>query len=82
MNDDPDRQPPILSFGFRPFFLLSGLYAILAMTFWMIWLVLHSAKAVVLNPSFSGAPHLWHGHEMVFGYATAAIAQRRCRAAG
>ncbi len=74
MNDDPGRQPPILSFGFRPFFLLSGLYAVLAMAFWMIWLALHSAKTVVVNPSFSGAPHVWHGHEMVFGYATAAIA--------
>lgn len=74
MNSDPDRQPPILSFAFRPFFLLSGLYAILAMAAWLFWLGLHSAQAVVPNPSFSGAPHLWHGHEMVFGYATAAIA--------
>ncbi len=73
MNSDPDLQPPLLSFGFRPFFLLAGLYAVIAMLAWMSWLGLHSMNAVVVKPSIAVAPHLWHGHEMIFGYATAVI---------
>lgn len=73
MNSDPDSQPPLLSFGFRPFFLLAGVYAVLAMLAWMTWLGLHSMNVEVQTPSFAGAPHLWHGHEMIFGYATAVI---------
>ena len=74
LNSDPDRQPPILSYGFRPFFLLCGIYAVLAMAAWLLWLALHSAKATILSPTFAGPPHLWHAHEMVFGYAIGAIA--------
>lgn len=73
MNSDPDLQPPLLSFGFRPFFLLSGVYAVVAMAAWMTWLGLHSANLVVATPSIAGAPRFWHGHEMVFGYTTAVI---------
>jgi len=73
MNSDPDNQPPLLSYGFRPFFLLAGVYAAVAMLAWMAWLGLHSMNVEVRTPSFAGAAHLWHGHEMIFGYATAVV---------
>lgn len=73
-RSDPDQQPALLSYGFRPFFLAAGLYAIVAMAAWMGWLGLHNMHASVNSPSISMAPHLWHGHEMLFGYASAAAA--------
>ena len=65
---------PILTYGFRVFFLAAGVYAVAVLAAWLTWLGLHLAGAVVTGPSFSGAPHLWHGHEMIFGYAIAAVA--------
>jgi uncharacterized protein involved in response to NO len=55
--------------GFRPFFLLAAVLAVLAVPTWL----------VVWNGSaFMGAGYLpplaWHAHEMVFGYASAVIA--------
>lgn len=73
MNSDPDAQVPLLSFGFRPFFLLAGLYAVISMLAWIAWLMLHSANAVILAPTIAVPAHLWHGHEMLFGYASAVI---------
>lgn len=68
------NQPiTFLSIGFRPFFLAAGLYAIFSMIAWMAWLALHASNAVILTPTIAGPPHLWHGHEMVFGFASAVI---------
>ena len=74
MNSDPDRQPPFLSYGFRPFFLLASVYAAFAILAWTGWLLAHDLPGVMIIPTFAGAPHLWHGHEMVFGYSTAVLA--------
>lgn len=73
MNSDPDDQIPFLSTGFRPFFLCAGLYAIVAMAAWIAWLMLHGANAVILKPTIAIPAHLWHGHEMLFGYVSAVI---------
>jgi uncharacterized protein involved in response to NO len=73
-NSDPDLQPPFLSIGFRPFFLAAGIYAVIAMLAWVTWLILHSANAVILEPTINVPAHLWHGHEMLFGFAAAVIA--------
>ena len=59
--------PPILSYGFRPFFLLAGIVAVLDMVLWVgalsgLWSIGGSAGSVN-----------WHAHEMLFGYATAAL---------
>lgn len=59
---------PLLAFPFRVFFLLTGLYGVLVVAAWMSYL-------------FGGMPlplgwsslH-WHGHEMLFGLTSAAIA--------
>ena len=69
----PNRVDIFFSSGFRPFFMFSGAYAVLAMAAWLTWLALHDNNAVVTAPSFSVAPHLWHGHEMLFGYASGVL---------
>jgi uncharacterized protein involved in response to NO len=70
---DGARGSPFLSYGFRPFFLFAGVYAVLAMAAWIAWIALHWMNGAVLRPTFAGPPHLWHGHEMIFGYASAVI---------
>ncbi|HUC98548.1 MAG TPA: NnrS family protein [Candidatus Polarisedimenticolaceae bacterium] len=58
----------VLNLGFRPFFLLSGLFAVILMALWI--------------PAFTGGRALssyygqigWHSHEMIFGYAAGVIA--------
>lgn len=57
-----------LSQGFRPFFLCAGAFAILLMAMWMGTLFAGWDLPVSVPPS------LWHGHEMLFGFAGAAVA--------
>ena len=56
------------AYGFRPFFLAAGLYAVIAVGAWA-W-ILVAGRA----PFGELPPHLWHGHEMLFGFIGAAIA--------
>ncbi|MBE2277259.1 MAG: NnrS family protein [Rhodobacteraceae bacterium] len=58
----------VLSEGFRIFFLAACLFAILAMVAWEIWL---AGSLEGFPPGM--APHLWHAHEMVFGYGGAVL---------
>lgn len=60
--------PIIFSYGFRPFFLAAGLWAIAAMALWLGAL----AMGWEIGGSYGG-PH-WHAHEMLFGYSSAALA--------
>ncbi len=63
------RAPrPLLAKGFRPFFLLSALFAASILPVWMLTLV------GVLHPGVHLDPVAWHGHEMVFGFASAVVA--------
>ncbi|WP_193175279.1 NnrS family protein [Oricola nitratireducens] len=57
----------ILSFGFRPFFLVGAVWAALAM---VIWVCLLAGKDL-LPTGFD--PVSWHAHEMLFGYLGAVI---------
>jgi len=58
----------LFSYGFRPFFLLGGLYAFIIIPWWMY----RFAHASV---SFGGLPAMyWHAHEMIYGFVMAAIA--------
>ncbi len=58
----------LLSYAFRPFFLLNGLFAAAAITCWT--LVLFG-----MGPTFIAAnPIAWHGHEMLVGFAMTAVA--------
>ena len=64
----PPLGHPLWRRGFRPFFLGAGAYAGLVVVAWLaIW---HGALPA---PGWL-APAWWHGHEMVFGLAAAAIA--------
>jgi uncharacterized protein involved in response to NO len=55
------------SYGFRPFFLAAGCYAPIVVVYWV----------GVLSGWWRGpsdvSPIWWHGHEMVFGWAIAAV---------
>lgn len=59
--------------GFRIFFLCAGVFGVLAMLAWEVWLGLHAAGRMVSAPPFDQAPHHWHAHEMIFGYGGAAL---------
>ena len=62
------KRLSVFAYGFRPFFLLAGLYATGSMAAW-IWLFPRGATPMSALP-----PQLWHGHEMIFGFIAAAIA--------
>ncbi|MFO1153972.1 MAG: NnrS family protein [Rhodospirillales bacterium] len=57
------RLPLLFAAGFRLFFLAAGLYASLATGVWLLAL----EGGAAMTPG-------WHGHEMIFGFAVAAIA--------
>ncbi len=57
-----------LSYGFRPFFLLAGLFAALAVP---LWLAVYTGDLALPSPLPAS---LWHGHEMLFGYGAAVLA--------
>ncbi len=60
--------PPLLSYGFRPFFLGAGVFAVLAMVLWIATL----AAGLPIGGDYGAAA--WHGHEMLFGFAAAVLA--------
>ncbi|MFC2967925.1 NnrS family protein [Acidimangrovimonas pyrenivorans] len=60
--------PALFSMGFRPFFLLAGLFAAIAVPLWLAMFT----GAVTLRGPFD--PVDWHIHEMLFGYTAAVIA--------
>ena len=59
--------PAILSYGFRPFFLVGSLYAGLTILFWLPLFYGHVETFSVF------APVDWHIHEMLFGYLSAVV---------
>ncbi|MDZ4736416.1 MAG: NnrS family protein [Rhodospirillaceae bacterium] len=60
--------PPILRHGFRPFFLVSALWAGTAVALWLPMLL----GWIGLPSAFDS--HAWHAHEMIFGFVAAAVA--------
>jgi uncharacterized protein involved in response to NO len=69
--DDPGKKPypgmPLLQLGFRPFFLLAGISAVLLIFIWG-W-ILSTGASVTVYSSID-----WHGHEMVYGFVVAVVA--------
>jgi len=62
------RLDAFLSYAFRPMFLASGIFAIVAVIVWI--LALHG-----LAPAgMTGNAAYWHGHEMIVGFALATVA--------
>lgn len=60
--------PILFSYGFRPFFLGAGIWAVVAMAVWIS--ALTSGWAIAGD--YGGAP--WHAHEMLFGFPPAVLA--------
>ena len=60
--------PPVLRGGFRPFFFLGPLWALVVVCLW----VEAMAGAITLPTALD--PLAWHRHEMLFGYLGAVIA--------
>ena len=64
----PWSGPALLSAGFRPFFLIAGLWAVIALPLWLAVL----GGYLALPSAFD--PVAWHAHEMLFGFIQAAVA--------
>lgn len=71
------RHPPLhrtlFSHGFRPFFLGAGLYAALSVAAWHLWLSIHTMGGALSEMTIAEPTHLWHAHEMVFGFGAAGL---------
>jgi uncharacterized protein involved in response to NO len=69
MSEPARRAVPVfLSGGFRPFFLAAGIWSATALGLWIAVL----ASGATLPSRFD--PLAWHMHEMIFGFALAAVA--------
>ena len=64
----PMPRTALFAYGFRPFFLAAGAWAVIAMATWIAVLA-HGAW-----PSEAMPPATWHKHEMLFGFVAAALA--------
>ncbi|MDJ1158207.1 NnrS family protein [Chelatococcus sp. SYSU_G07232] len=62
----PSRTAVLLNYAFRPFFLAAGLSAVALVGLWL--------AAWVGGADLPLPPSLWHAHEMLYGFAGAAIA--------
>jgi uncharacterized protein involved in response to NO len=63
-----DVLKPVLAKGFRPFFLLAALYAMVMVP---AWLAIFTGK---LAPGTYLEPVTWHAHEMTWGFVAAVVA--------
>jgi len=59
---------PLFSYGFRPFFLGAAIWAVLCVALWL------GVLAGLLQLASGYGALAWHGHEMIFGYASAVVA--------
>jgi uncharacterized protein involved in response to NO len=66
MNARPGWVP--FAYGFRPFFLGAIAYGLVAIALWVVF------REAGVMPLPRLPPQFWHGHEMLFGFAAAAIA--------
>jgi uncharacterized protein involved in response to NO len=67
-RDPAPSRFALFDYGFRPFFLLAGLYALLLAPAWLYFYAHHGAPYGALPMMY------WHSHEMLYGFITAAIA--------
>ncbi|HZD41307.1 MAG TPA: NnrS family protein [Terriglobales bacterium] len=61
-------MPVIFALGFRPFFLLAGVFAVGLIAVWVF-----AFMGSVAVTTYYGQV-MWHSHEMIFGYTVAVIA--------
>lgn len=67
-SDNMFDKSPVFALGFRPFYLLAGLFALLAIPLWVLTFPGDSLTGNYLHGL------AWHSHEMIFGFAVAVIA--------
>lgn len=63
----PTRRWALWNLGFRPFYLLAGSFAAIAMAYWVARVAGWAGDTSYLRDP------LWHAHEMIFGFAQAVI---------
>jgi uncharacterized protein involved in response to NO len=68
MKIDHPLGNPLWSCALRPFFLFAGVSAMLLMTVWGLFLV-----TGLPLPDMPGGAFVWHAHELLFGFAFAAM---------
>ncbi|MCP4756694.1 MAG: NnrS family protein [Proteobacteria bacterium] len=61
-------QPILLSFAFRPLFLVTGIFGVVSIGWWTVIYLLGIAF-----PPTGMDPVSWHSHEMIYGFACAGI---------
>ena len=69
--DEPRLQEsvaPLWRLAFRAGFLFAAVFAVLAMSRWLLWLLYPASWDAGLSP------HWWHAHEMIFGFAMPVVA--------
>jgi len=64
----PVADMPLLALGFRPFYLLAAIFAIVAVPLWVLSFLGEAQTGNYLRGL------TWHSHEMIFGFAPAVIA--------
>ncbi len=57
------EMAPLWRLAFRAGFLFAAIFAVLAVSRWLVWLLYPTSWDSVLSP------HWWHAHEMIFGFA-------------
>lgn len=68
MQGDSTFRFALFDYGFRPFFLAAGLSALALIPIWLYFFVHHGV-------AFGSLPAMyWHAHEMLYGFAAAAVA--------
>jgi len=69
-NDRPGAfaSTPLLALGFRPFYLVAAIFAVMAVPLWVLSFLGETPTGNYLHGL------TWHSHEMIFGFAPAVIA--------
>ena len=62
------QGPAILSYGFRPFFFGTALWALIAMTIWL------GVLSGLWSAGLASDPVAWHAHEFLYGYLGCVVA--------
>ena len=68
MGSTKNTGMPLLALGFRPFYLVAALFAIVAVPLWVLTFLGEARTGNYLQGL------TWHSHEMIFGFAPAVIA--------
>jgi uncharacterized protein involved in response to NO len=67
VHDHTGGRFALFDYGFRPFFFLCGLYALVIVPLWLF-------RFMHAGVSFGALPGVyWHAHEMLFGFVLAAV---------